>query len=105
MTNSPTLIAAGGGQHRDEAVQFAVEPDLAKDLGPVALHAAVVIVQLDTPVVQLTMALKTQLGQTLCQGSCRFFFQPLMTSLPCLQRGQKARESRRGRPAGRRRES
>src|SRR5262249_38839382 len=39
--------AAGGGEDGDEAVQLAVELDLAKDLGAVALHAAVVIVQLD----------------------------------------------------------
>ena len=39
--------APGSGQHRHEAVQLAVEPHFAKDLAAVALHAAVVIVQLD----------------------------------------------------------
>ena len=39
--------AAGRRQHRDEAVQLAVEPDFAEHLGAVALHAAVVVVQLD----------------------------------------------------------
>ena len=37
--------AARRGQHRDEAVQFAVEPHLAKHLGAIALHAAIVVVQ------------------------------------------------------------
>ena len=39
--------AARRRQHGDEAVQLAVEPDLAEDLGPVAFHAAVVVVQPD----------------------------------------------------------
>src|SRR5207244_3165270 len=39
--------AAGLGQDGDEAVQLAVEPDLAKDLGAIAFHAAVVVVQVD----------------------------------------------------------
>ena len=41
--------AAGGGQHGHEAVQFAVELHLVEDLAPIALHAAVVVVQ-TTPV-------------------------------------------------------
>src|SRR5262249_14299113 len=39
------LVAARGRQHRDEPVQLAVEPDLAEDLGPVAFHGAIVVVQ------------------------------------------------------------
>src|SRR5262249_12125487 len=39
--------APRGGEHGDEAVQLAVEADLAEDLGAVALHAAVVVVQAD----------------------------------------------------------
>ena len=39
--------AARRGQHGDEAVQLAVKPHLAEHLGPVALHAAVVVVQVD----------------------------------------------------------
>src|SRR5207247_981093 len=41
------LEAARGREDRYEAVQFAVEADFAEDLGPVALHAAVVVVQAD----------------------------------------------------------
>src|SRR5262249_948336 len=39
--------ARRGGEHRNEAMQLAVEPDLAKNLGTVTLHPAVVIVQFD----------------------------------------------------------
>src|ERR1051325_4757886 len=39
------LEPAGGGEHGDEAVQFAVQPNLAQHLGAIALHAAVVVVQ------------------------------------------------------------
>ncbi len=39
--------AAGVGQHRNEAMQFAVDLDFAEDLGAIALHAAIVVVQPD----------------------------------------------------------
>src|SRR6185437_4907508 len=38
---------AGVRQNRHEAVQFAIQPDLAKDLAAVTLHAAIVVVQPD----------------------------------------------------------
>src|SRR5262249_45369438 len=41
------LEAAGRGQDRHATVQLAIEAHLAEDRGGVALHAAVVIVQLD----------------------------------------------------------
>ena len=39
--------AARRRQHRDEAVQLAVQADLAEHLGAIAFHAAVVVVQPD----------------------------------------------------------
>ena len=38
---------AGGGQHRHEAVQFAVQPHLGEHLAAITFHAAVVVVQTD----------------------------------------------------------
>ena len=49
MVRSTSLAdaeSAAGGQHRHEAVQLAVEPHLVEDLAAVALHAAVVVVEL-----------------------------------------------------------
>ena len=63
--------AARSRQHGDEPVQLAVEPHLAEHLGPIALEPAIVVVEMARPVSQLTIQLKTRLGSTLCQGSCR----------------------------------
>ena len=60
--------SAGRRQHRHEAVQFTVQPHLAEHLPSIALHAAIVVVQL-TPVSTLTSQLNTREGSTLCQGS------------------------------------
>src|SRR4051812_30398076 len=38
---------SAGGQHRNETVQFTVEPHLAKHLGAIALHPAIMVVQTD----------------------------------------------------------
>ena len=40
--------ATSSGQHRDEAVQLAVQTNLAEYLGPITLHAAVVVVEADS---------------------------------------------------------
>ncbi len=74
--------AAGVGQHRDEPVQLAVDADLVEDLAAIGLEAAVVVVQPGSRSGELTIRLKTRLGPTLCQGSCRVCFQPLTTSNP-----------------------
>ena len=36
--------ATGGGQYRDKAVHFTIQPDLAQHLAAVALHAAIDVV-------------------------------------------------------------
>ena len=52
---------AGVRQHRDEAMQLAVDADLAEHLAAVELEAAVVVVERQ-PVSQLTSQLNTRLG-------------------------------------------
>src|SRR5438132_13280156 len=41
------LEAPRRGQHRDKAMELAIEADLAENRGPVAFHAAVVVMELD----------------------------------------------------------
>ncbi len=62
-------------QHRNEAVQLAVEREVFDQLAPIRLEAAVDVVQLD-PVVTLTIPLKTFDGSVLVRGSSRGYFQP-----------------------------
>ena len=60
-------------------MQLAVQTNLAEYLGPITLHAAVVVVEPDAgqPAYQ---PVEHAAGPTLCQGSWRTCFQPLTTS-------------------------
>ena len=46
-TTSPVRKPFGGGQHRHEAVQLAVEPNFVHHLAAKRLQAAIVVVQMD----------------------------------------------------------
>ena len=87
-TISPTRKPSGVRQDGHEPVQLAVDADLVEHLAAIDLEAAVVVVQLAAGQL-LTIQLKTRLGPTLCQGSCRVRFQPLTTSSPWSSRSRK----------------
>ena len=76
------------GQHRHEAVQLAVQPDLVDHVAAKALRPQLWSCSF-TPVSRPTSQLKTFDGHRLCQGSWRSTFQPLTTSKPVVELGQQ----------------